>query len=294
MLQQTALKIELHRRGKVQTFEIHAERALVGSGSHCDLRLHPDEAAVEQLALEVRDESVHAEALAFEPACLWNGAPFFGGKLTPDGLLELGSGAALRVDLTEASANKARPSASGQTHPAVQGLGLLMVAGGLFFVLRTPEVEPSALTASVNPPPLPLVQASCPHEDPSQAAAAAAQALVDAENKRERSPFVASDGLRAVELYARAAACLRVAADEQAARTADKAASTLRERLADELHVRHVRIERLLAQAKYTNMRLEVRNVKELVADRNHPYASWLSRVEREAELRNNTNGSKR
>jgi hypothetical protein len=119
--------------------------------------------------------------------------------------------------------------------------------------------------------------------------AAAAQALVDAENKRERSPFVASDGLRAVELYTRAAACLRSANDEQAARAAEQSAASLRTRLADELHVRHVRIERLLAQQKYAYIRPEVRNVQELVPDQTSLYASWLSRVEREAELRKNS-----
>lgn len=288
MLTQSALKIELHRRGKIQSFELQAERALVGSGSHCDLRLHQEEAAVEQLVLELRDESVHAEALAFEPPCLLNGAPFFGGRLSPDSLLELGAGVALRVESVASSSARARPTSSARTHPAVQGLGLLLVLGGLLSMLFDPRSEASVLAETVSPPELPSYHAECSHGDQVQAAAAAAQALADAENKRERSPFVASDGLRAVELYARASGCLRVAGDEQAARVAERAALSLRKRLADELHVRHVRIERLLAEEKYASIPLEVRSVQELVPDRAHPYAGWLSRIEREAELRNN------
>ena len=287
MLEQAALKIELHRHGKVQALEIQTERALVGSGSHCDLRLHPEEAAVEQLVFEIRDDSVHAEALAFEPPCLLNGAPFFGGKITADGLLEVGNGTALRVDVVAATGAKHRPKSGSQSHPAVQTLGLVLVACGLYFVLREPHAAQTAIQQAVTPPPLPKYAVACPQNEPMLASAAAMQALGDAESKRERSPFVASDGLRAIELYARAAACFRVADDEAAASSAAQAGEKLRERLGDELHVRHVRIERLLAQEKYASIPLEVRNVQELVPDRTHVYASWLSRVEREAQLRN-------
>src|SRR5688572_25664833 len=100
MFSENALRIELHRRGAVQVLDVQADRALVGSGAHCDLRLSPDEAAVEQLTIEARDDEVYAKVRALEPACRLNGAPFLEGRLTPDSMLEL-SGVALRVTLAE-------------------------------------------------------------------------------------------------------------------------------------------------------------------------------------------------
>ena len=54
MFTEGALRIELHRGSKITALEIQAERALIGSGAHCDVRLAPDEAAIEQLSLRYR------------------------------------------------------------------------------------------------------------------------------------------------------------------------------------------------------------------------------------------------
>src|SRR5688572_20525938 len=100
MFSENALRIEVHRAGKVKVVEVQADRALVGSGAHCDLRLAPDEAAVEQLTIEARDDEVYAKVQALEPGCRLNGAPFLEGRLTPDSILEL-SGVGLRVTVAE-------------------------------------------------------------------------------------------------------------------------------------------------------------------------------------------------
>ena len=42
MLKESALRIELHRRSKLEVLELPTDRALVGSGAHCDVRLAPD------------------------------------------------------------------------------------------------------------------------------------------------------------------------------------------------------------------------------------------------------------
>lgn len=287
MLTDNALKLELHRSGKVELLELQTDRALVGSGAHCDVRLLPDEAAVEQLEIETHDEEIFVKVRSFEPPCLLNGAPFLETRLSPDALIELGK-VALRVRLvamTQAQRLSAKQSA--QTHPLMQGLGLVGLAFGFYFVLHRAPERDSALAYAAAPPRLFQGPApACPHEDQAAARALADEALRDAANKRERSPFYPRDGLLAVPAYERAAACYERVGEAGLAREARANAATLKARARDELHVRHVRIERLIAQEKYDELRREVWLAAELIDDKSHPYAAWLSALGRETELR--------
>jgi hypothetical protein len=292
MLKESALKIELHRRGKVELLELQTDRALVGSGAHCDVRLAPDEAAVEQLAVESRDEEIFVRVYSFEPPCRLNGAPFLEGRLSPDSLIEFGP-VALRVALTELSqgAQPAQKAAAG-TSPAVQALALIGLALGFYFVLnRRPEAE-SALSSAETPPALFEAQPrDCPHADLEAARSLAEQDHLDADNRRERSPFYPRDGLLAVPLYERAAACYERAGERNAARETREAAAALRRRMSDEFHVRQVRIERFIAQEKLDALRREVLLTAEFVEDKAHPYSHWLSALAREAEVRTHARG---
>jgi hypothetical protein len=286
---ENALRIEVFRGSATEVLEVQADRALVGSGAHCDLRLSPDEAAVEHLTIEARDDEVHAAVRALHPACRLNGAPFLEGRLSPDSMLEL-PGVALRVTLTELKERKApQAKSSAQTHPVVQGIGLLGVAAGLVFALQKPAPPESVLAQAVEPPTLFAgALPTCPQSAREAAASLASEELLDAESKAERAPFYPSDGLSAVHLYERVAACLRVAGDKEHAEDASKAAERLKRELKDELHLHHVRLERLLEKSKYEESARELSLVSAYVEDKNHPYAHWLSAVKRELELHNN------
>ena len=290
MLNETALQIDLHRNGQVEVLEVQADRALVGSGAHCDVRLAPDESAVEQLILEAKDEAVVVKVCSFEPPCRLNGAPFFEGKVSPDALIEFGP-VALRVRLTEIT-QRAQPAkkAASHTHPLVQALALVGLAVGFYYALEAPPAAESALRSAATPPELfAQTKPVCPHDDAEAARSLAIQDALDAENKRERSPFYARDGLSAVPLYERAAACFERVGLQEAADDARDSARALKRRMSDELHVRHVRIERLIAQEKFDALRHEVRLAAEFVQDKSsHPYAHWLSALARESEVRTN------
>jgi hypothetical protein len=293
MLKESALRIELHRRAKLEVLELQTDRALVGSGAHCDVRLAPDEAAVEQLLVEARDEEVFVKVYSFDPPCRLNGAPFLEGRLPPDALIEFGP-VALCVRLTELS-QSAQPAqkAGSSTHPAVQALGLLGLAFGFYFVLNKAPPPDSALDSAASPPELFAERPrECPHDDVAAARSLAQQDHVDAENRRERSPFYPRDGLAAVPLYERAAACYERAGERDAARDVRDAAAALRRRIADEFHVRQVRIERFIAQEKYAELRREVLLAAEFVQDPAHPYAHWLSALARETEVRAQARGN--
>jgi hypothetical protein len=284
------LRIELHRAGKRSVIDVQTDRALIGSGAHCDVRLLPDEAAVEQLLVQVLgDGEVYAQVRAFDPVCLLNGAPFLEGRLMPTSLLELG-GVVLGVQQsTVKEAKDPRRSGQASTSPVVQALGVLGVILGLYVVLSQPGAAVSVVGETVTPPTLgEVVSTPCAQRQPLAAAALAEQLWLQADTMRERSPFYSGDGLSAIGLFARAAGCFEAAGAAERAGEAKQAALTLRAHMSDELHLRHVRLERFIGQVQYDKARREAQLLGELVSDKSGPYAAWLSSVRREGELRSN------
>lgn len=114
-----------------------------------------------------------------------------------------------------------------------------------------------------------------------------------AESKRERAPFYASDGVAAIQLFRRAESCYEQGGQSEAAQFARGASDELHARLRDELHVRHVRLERLLAEEKYDDAKREGKLISEFIADPANEYSQWLSAVVREGELRSQAGGRK-
>lgn len=285
MFSEGALRIEVHRGGKVAVLDVQSDRALIGSGAHCDVRLAPDEAAIEQLAVEALDEAVHVRVLALQRPCLLNGAPFIEGRIPETATLELG-GVLIRLKFVAGEVKAERRSGQSSTPPALQALALVGLAVGFYFVLGSRGLEGSALgSAVVEPPPLALDEERCPQTDRAAALVLADESLLAAEAKQERAPFYARDGIAAVRLFQRAGACYQLAGDGRAADEARAGAAALHGRLSDELHVRHVRLERLLAERRYADAKRESQLIAEYVADPATPYGQWLSAVVREGEL---------
>lgn len=293
MFSEGALRIEIHRGGKITVLDVQSDRALIGSGAHCDVRLAPDEAAVEQLAVETIDEEVLARTIALHRPCLLNGAPFIEGRLAPTAMLELGS-VFVSVKFVAREVKEAKNAGQSATPPAVQAFALVALAVGFYFVLGKKPVDPLAVGGSVvTPPELTVAAETCPQTDRLAALSLANETMALAENKRERSPFYASDGIAAVQLFRRAASCYEQAGQTPAAEFARGASDELLVRLKDELHVRHVRLERLLAEQKYDEAKREGKMISEFIADSSHEYSQWLSAVVREGELRAQAGGHK-
>jgi hypothetical protein len=285
MFEEGALRIELHRGNKRQLFEIQASRALVGSGAHCDVRLAPDEAAIEQLTVETLDEDVFARSLSLDRACLINGSAFLEGRVPPDAMLELG-GVLIRVQHATRQSDQGQKK-SNAAPPARQALMLLGLALASWYVFTHRRVHHDLFGDQVvSPPALVATEEHCPQSAPRVAASLALESLRAAEVKRERAPFYASDGLSAVQLFSRAADCYSRAGDEPAAASAREASEQLRRRLADELHVRHVRLERLISEQNYGELKREGQMIAEYVSDSSSEYSQWLSAVVREGELK--------
>ncbi|HTU63416.1 MAG TPA: FHA domain-containing protein, partial [Polyangiales bacterium] len=84
------LTLDIERGGKFSTFEASTGTMLIGSGSHCDVRLPPEEAASEQLLIELRGERVYVRALTQDGALRVDNARFEEGELASGAQLSLG------------------------------------------------------------------------------------------------------------------------------------------------------------------------------------------------------------
>jgi hypothetical protein len=280
-----ALALTLHRGDRVESFAIHAERALLGSGSHCDVRVRPDEGAVEQLAFERRGDAVIACARAALPVCSVKGVPFTELRLESDSVIDIGE-LAIRIALVDVSLAGKKTERSALLPPWLQAVALVLLGLAFYYVLQEDEA-PSALESAVRLPEL-FAEAGvgCSVSEPTAARSLAQQVERAADIKRERSPFHAGEGVRAVPLYRQAAACWGAAGDGEAASAALASANALAARLRDELRVRQVRLERFLAVRNYDAARSEIHVLKELTRERTCPYAQWLVAAEREIRTR--------
>jgi hypothetical protein len=283
-----------HRDGSTQRLTVDAESARVGSGAHCEIRLPAEDAAVEQLVVEARAGGVFAEARSLDPPTLLNGLPFSQGRILPESVMGIGQvELAVTVVSIEADASSGSARAKRQrSNPLVLLLGLVGFPIG-FYMILTGKSAASTLPAAVPPPPLFADRpAECQDRDPTAARLRAENAVLQADAARESAPFRPEDGILAVELYDRARACFEAAADPDAAGAAKAAGERLRKKVADEFHVHRVRLERSLTTKAYEDTRVEVRSLLGYTGRRGGEYASWLSNLDRQIELKHS--GKKR
>ena len=76
--------------GRVETLTIEADRAMIGSGAHCEIRLPPEHAATEHLFVQATGAGVYAAARSFDPPPTAGGVAFMQGPVLPDVPIVLG------------------------------------------------------------------------------------------------------------------------------------------------------------------------------------------------------------
>jgi Inner membrane component of T3SS, cytoplasmic domain len=274
--------VAVQRRGRVEQFELQFEALRVGSASHCDIRLGPDEAAPEQLLLEPRDNGMWLRSLSHEPRVLLNGKVLVSALVEARARIELG-GVALTLELVNAAPKQVSASSTRKT---VRQLVMLLGLAALYYYVLY-EAPPESALARQLPPPALFAAAEplrCPHEDPLSARAFAREQLAIADSQRERSPFSMRDGVQAVPNYQLAAACFAFAGDEADARTVDRTGQQLAEKLQEELHAHQVRLDWFLDRHRFGPAFDEVRTLRELLADRDDAYTRWLGAVAHELQ----------
>lgn len=277
------LSLVVERGGRTASYEVHGGVALIGCGSHCDVRLLPEDAGTEQLRLELRNGEIFAEALSYEHDCRHDGAPFSHGTLAPESKLKLG-GASLRVRVTQ-SEDKKKAKSEGWP-PAVRVIGFGAIAAGLWVTLQQkPPV--SLLDQTVEHPALFGAPVSeCAARGDREVEAHASRLVREANLQSERAPFYPRDGVSAVGRYEEAAACLTQIGRAREAKAVTQSAAALRTSLSDQFHVRHVRLERFLSIKKYDAAQREVHVLQDFYDRHEDPYSQWLAAVQRELNTR--------
>jgi len=276
-----------HADGTRQQLTVDSATALVGSGSHCEVRLPPEDAAVEQLRLSNDAAGVFGQVRSLERNVTLNGVPFVEGRLLPGSVLAVG-----RVELTVAVVETlvARGQAKQKrdsSRSASYALGILGFPLG-FYLLLSQSSSDAALPSEVEPPPLFAAASSvqCPETEHGAALAVAAEERRRAETARKRAPFSGQDAVNAVLAFRRSAACFTLADSLERAGDSVRQADALERDVQTEFHVHRVRLERALATKNYEDARTEVRLLLSYIGRHSGAYANWLSSLDRRIELK--------
>lgn len=283
------LKLKLrHDDGTRQELMIDSGQALVGSGSHCEVRLPAEDAAVEQLVLSVDGAGIFGQVRSLERTVTLNGVPFVEGRLLADGLLRVGR-VEMFVSLVESSVARGAsgPKKSSGGSPTIYAMAAVGFPLG-FYLLLTNKPAEGALPAEVQPPPLFAAASAsrCPEGAPEAAFALGGEELRRAETARERAPFSGQEAVGAVNAFQQAAACFSRAEATERANEALRQADELKKGVQLDFHVHRVRLERALATKSYEEARTEVRLLLSYVGRRGGAYSSWLTSLDRQIELK--------
>ncbi len=268
-----------HPDGRRESIVVEGERAMIGSASHCDVRLPMDQAAYEHVLIESFSGTLRAQTKADHPPATINNMPLTASALSTDSVLGIGR---IRLfvtfvpDLGEGGNLRTKEKSKG--NPVVQ-LGLVALFGlGAYVLLVDPE-------APIAPPPAQAPELfattvpSCPQSEPSAARAFALEQCELGDTKRERLPFAVKEGVEAVSLFELGAACFNKAGAESDARYAEEIATGLKRELVDDFRARRIRLSHMLAVNDYELARKDVQVLSALTDGKKGPYVEWLRQV---------------
>ncbi|MCL2778045.1 MAG: FHA domain-containing protein [Polyangiaceae bacterium] len=275
--------------GQIDQLSIEAERVLIGSGGHCEIRLPVDQARVEHVRIDVGPNGVLASALTFQPPPTINNVPFQQAPLAAGAVLGVGS-CQILVELAKEGAVADTKKKKGSSPVSLIALVLILGAGGYMFLAddgnqgqaeAPPEEIPELWSAPTT---------NCPSAQ--QQIAVASQQMESADAKRARAPFYVQDGVQAVPLYESAEACFRAGGDKESAALAHQSAERLRRDIINDFRTRRVRLAHSLAIEDYNNAQKEVWVLLQLTEGKTGKYVTWLQNQNRELKLKVGTTKS--
>ena len=271
--------------GRKQELTIDAEFVVVGSGAHCEVRLSAEDAAPEQLEVRVSDAGCFARVRSFERPVFLDGVRFDEGPLPPSGVLEIGS-VRMRLALGSSSKGEARRSHGTKGNRAIHMLAVVGFPLGFSLLLGARSRE-GTLPEPVTPPALFAARSEpCKAGDPITAGALGERLFRLAEGERERAPFHAESGVRAVRSFEQAAECLRLTDQAARAEEAARVALELRREVENEFAVHRVRLERALDTKHYETARQEIARLLAFLGKNHSEYREWLWALDRNLELK--------
>ncbi|WP_394836806.1 hypothetical protein LVJ94_07845 [Pendulispora rubella] len=275
---QTGLKFRVrYADGRTEQFLVDAERALIGSAAHCEVRLPPESAALEHVEVVAQGGRVHITTRAAANAPTLNGTPFVTG-IWPSGAVLAIHGVTLTVESVDL----------GQKQRGRSPFWLL-VPVPIVAVIASIIYSRVAASAELPIPDAPGLfdapVATCPTQAPELYGAFAADKLRTAQAKRERGPFSRRDAVESVSLFELAAACYRQAGSGEEEREASSGAVSQRKKVEEEYRVRRVRLEHAFRVGDPFGAKRELAILIPMTAHRRGPYVEWLASLDRYATI---------
>lgn len=267
-----------HADGRHESTTAQADRIVIGSGAHCDVRLAADQAAFEHVAIESHPTGPVMRSLSTTPPVVLGGAPLASHVLGSATVFRIG---ATQIQITRVVLGVEVKSSA--MNPAMV-LKLAIVA---MLVVAIGAVSQMGKEQKVTAPPkMPdlFVKAAteCPRHDPAEAKAVAEDQRAIADGARERSPFDPREARSAVKSYEIAAACYRVAQLPDASEDAAQSARRMREETTLDFRARRVRLERVLMVKDYEVAAQDVAVLRALTDGQQGEYSQWLTDVAQE------------
>lgn len=278
--------------GQVEQINIEHERALIGSGAHCDIRLPLDQAAVEHVLVEVgAGGNVFARALSFEPPPTMNNIPFTQAPLPAETLLGVGMVQIYAVAADIAGDAPGTQHAKKGSSPITIIAVLLMLPAAFYLFFVDPPPEAVATKPPKEPDLWGAPVAACPQPSGEQALALAREKRAVADAKRERRPFHVQDGVAAVPLYELSAVCFRAGGDVESSNQAYAAANALRRELSDDYRTQRVRLEHAISVQDQHTAQREVKILLAFTEGKQGDYVTWLSNLDRRLKIKLGSGG---
>jgi len=270
------IELQLQREGRhPELICFDSERVLIGSEAYCDVRLPNDEAAPEQLLLEVQGSTLRVTALSASRPLTIDGRRAARGAVASGSVLGLGK-LTIQVWLdrgvpTAAAGGTLRRRLSvAAVAVAVGTLGLLALLAGES-KRRDPAVPPGLWAAGA---------IACPATQPREALAITLEKETLADAKAQRQPFIAKDGVDAVRLYRVAAECARTAGASEAHATLASTADSLQSAIDADYRVRRLRLDYSLKIGDKRTAGREASMLRELLRGREDAYTRWLAALD--------------
>lgn len=271
--------------GRVESINVEAERALIGSGAHCEIRLPIDQSSIEHVLIQAGGGNVFAQALTFQPPPTINNVPFTQAPLPADAVLGIGQTQILVSASDEVGAGSVvQGQQKKKSSPAVLIVGAGLI-GAILYVSQMPAPTDGIGAAPKEPALFGAPIETC-DQSGQQALARAREKHTLAEAKRERRAFHVQDGVQAVPLYEEASACYRKGGDARTANETVDVANQLRRELEDDYRTHRMRLEHSMSVNDDATSRKEVRVLLNFTEGKQGPYVDWLSALERKYKLK--------
>lgn len=259
--------------------DVQADRVLLGSGAHCDIRLPLESAAWEHVVVTIEHDCVVARVIPTDGTAFFDGEARREAELQPGNVLRIDSVAVVLRDYAEKDAKVEKKS---PLRSVVLFTGL-MVAAAALLVLKN-----ASASGTPAPPPAPdpvgRPETTCPEKQ--GALPLAHQKLALARSMRERFRFYPREGVVSIALYQTAAACFADAHEPARSEQALAEAGDVQREVRDEFHASRVRLERALVRRDGRTALSQVKFQREVLTGNTQAdaYVTWLALLQSKLE----------